>query len=566
MKKKWKSFWTGDHLCYLIFFLLCCILLHSYFWTGSNYASGDDSPFHLTNIHVLESTLDFLHMKFIPSPILPEIANNLGYGVGLFYPRLPHLVAAYITHILSPLGANAAIGLKISHFLVLFLSGTVIYHFVDKVISNKKAGFFAGVFYMSSAYTISDIIIRDAYAECFQFLFFPMILLGLYELFNGKKSHFYFYFILGYLGLINSHLVVSIFLTIAILIYLFAHLKEVFQWKNLKHLLLASGIIIILFLPSVVPMLEHRLYGNYAVFQENLMSSVRLVESCAVHPLSFIIPFWHWENIHFFISGVVLVLLGVVIFHRKELFKTIAQKKILITFLIMAILFFFMASKLAPWKYAPSVLLMIQFPWRLEIVLVFATSYLASAFFLLPKKKYQVTIDICILLISMMLGVTAITHPLNLITDEYRNQSKLSEYGMGWSKEYLPVSTLKNAKEYLYQKNDIVVLEGDARVTELNNEVPNATFKIETTTKTTIEFPRLFYFGYQIKQQTASEQKEINYQESEHGMIQMTLDESGTVLITYPGTKAYQVTNIVRFGFIIIGGVTFLIYKKKEGK
>lgn len=566
MKKKLKKFFQGNRLCYLIFFIICCILLHSYFWSGTGLNPGDDTLFHLSNIEVIESTLDFSKLQFFPSQILPEIANNLGYGVGLFYPRLPHLVAAYITHILSPFGANAAIGLKVTHFLILFLSMVVMCQFTYKVWKNKKVSFYSSVFYATSAYMMSDIIIRDAYAECFQFLFLPMILIGLYELFYGEKKKFYPWFIIGYLGMLNSHLVVSIFLTSAIIIFLLFHLKETFTWTNFKRLLIASGIILILFIPSVIPMIEHKLFGNYAVFQENLMSSVGLVKACAISPLAYLIPFYRWENIHFFINIVVIILMIIVFLKRKKIFKTPAQKKLFVSLTTIGFIFLILTTKLTPWQYAPDFLLMIQFPWRLEIIVVLVAAFLASAYFVLPEKKNQKAIDIMILTAVLAFGMIATIPNKKLLTPEYLDNLHVSQYGLGWSKEYLPQQMHKNGLHYLYQKNEIKTLDHPIEVSEEQNEIPNYSFQIKVSEPTRIEIPRIYYLGYYVELKTDDgKTKRLDYQESEHGMIEFEVPTSGTITITYPGTKAYQISNIIRTSVILIGvGGIFLYITKKD--
>ena len=72
-------------------------MLNSYIWSGTNYISGDDSLFHVANISAMLDAIDLSQGRLFPSVILPTIANNLGYGVGIFYPRLPHLVATFFS-------------------------------------------------------------------------------------------------------------------------------------------------------------------------------------------------------------------------------------------------------------------------------------------------------------------------------------------------------------------------------------------------------------------------------------------------------------------------------------
>ena len=100
--------------------------------------------------------------------------------------------------------------------------------------------------------------------------------------------------------MLNSHLVTSIYLTVACLIYVLVEYKKTFSWPYFKKLLLASMMIIILYLPEGLLLLENKMGANYAVFAENLMSSAGLVTSCAFHPLAYFI--YSFEELKFSLS------------------------------------------------------------------------------------------------------------------------------------------------------------------------------------------------------------------------------------------------------------------------
>ncbi len=79
--------------------------------------------------------------------------------------------------------------------------------------------------------------------------------------------------------------------------------------------------IIILYLPEGLLLLENKMGANYAVFAENLMSSAGLVTSCAFHPLASFIYSFEGTEIQFVIHPLVWILLFLTIIrYRKEVF------------------------------------------------------------------------------------------------------------------------------------------------------------------------------------------------------------------------------------------------------
>lgn len=551
-----KKFLKTNYAIYLALFLVVCLMLNSYIWSGTNYISGDDSLFHVANISAMLDAIDLSQGRLFPSVILPTIANNLGYGVGIFYPRLPHLVAAFFSLLV---GGNAIIGYKITHIVVLFLSGLVCYHFLMRVLKQRKSAFLGSLFYITAGYTVTDFLIRDAFSEIFLFLFFPIVLWGLYELYHGDTKKFYWYFVLGYFGMLNSHLVTSIYLTVACLIYVLVEYKKTFSWSYFKKLLLASMMIIILYLPEGLLLLENKMGANYAVFAENLMSSAGLVTSCAFHPLAYFIYSFEGTEIQFVIHPLIWILLFLTIIrYRKEVFAR-KDSRFFGAMILIGFFFAFMTTRLMPWKYMPDFLLMIQFPWRLEIIVVLAFSILAA--YSVSKIHSQKLL----ILIATLLIVPGILFSLELVGRNVfttLRDDEVSEYGMGWSKEYLPVTLYDQKDTYLYSEQEIRLSNDSAFVQNEENDVPDYDFDLVTGGPVTVEIPRIYYVGYTI----SLDNEEVPYHESENGLIEFELSHAGHVEVRYTGTLAYRISHDIRMIFILsflfMGGLW--LYKKNS--
>lgn len=57
--------------------------------------------------------IDISNGKFFPDKVVPLIANNFGWGNGIFYPSLPHYVTAYLGIIFSTFNISVVSATKV---------------------------------------------------------------------------------------------------------------------------------------------------------------------------------------------------------------------------------------------------------------------------------------------------------------------------------------------------------------------------------------------------------------------------------------------------------------------
>ena len=127
------------------------------------------------------------------------------------------------------------------------------YRLTDKVFKSKEQALLTSITYVSFPYLFADVFIRCALNESFLLFIIPLILLGIHYLIDdGNKLMFYILFTFGYVFSINSHLVLSIYLTMVLLIYFFINRKKVFKKEIIKHFFVASVFILLLTLNFTV--------------------------------------------------------------------------------------------------------------------------------------------------------------------------------------------------------------------------------------------------------------------------------------------------------------------------
>ena len=422
---------------------------------------------------------------------------------------------------------NIDITMKLVHFLALFLSGISMY-FLSKRITNSKIGLVSAIIYMLFPYHLSDIYVRDALGECFLFIFLPLILSGIYELFNGSKKKFYILFILGYVGGMASHLVMMVYFTALLVIFLCFKFKDTI--KNIKHFVIASLFILLIASPFLITMLEHKFMGNYAVFAPLVMSQGIQWGGLILYDYLGGISS---DGVKFFMDIVVLILLVITIVRYNKLKNK--NYNYIIIFLGLTI---FLSTKVFPWDLLPQSFRIIQFPWRFEIFVGLLLSLFAPLCLNLFKDK--------IIYIPIILMVI-----LGLNNTEFANDNVLDlnnmwyPLGMGWQKEYLPYSTWNNIEYFDSRSQDIIIKSGNGTISNVINDVPNLTFTVDGDV--VVELPRLYYLVYSLE----SNNEKYEYYENEYGFIETKLS-SGTYELSYKKTKLENICTFLAFSSIIV--------------
>lgn len=542
------------------------------------YFNGDDTAYHAASIIGMSKSnlFNIFNLK-----IFDYIAGSFGYGEGLFYAQLPHYISSIIFIIIKPFGLDVVASMKITHFICIFLSGIFMYKLMLNITEkNKNISFITAIFYMTIPYFISDIFVRDAFQEQFVFTFLPILFIGINELINKNYRKFYPNFIIGCLGLIYSHLVLTLYIAIEIFVVTLFSFKKVYTKENFKALLKALIIVIIFSLPFIAPMLENKLNTDYLVFQKGVMANSNTLNSGRLDIYDFFAI--KDERLSIFSNFIVLLFA----FYSIIKVKTIKKEKnkfMLYSSIILVILNFLLMSKLVNWEKMPYFLCMIQFTCRLQILFGFATCILAGlALTKFNVKDIKTTLLIC--LISCIFCTLYIqnkqtyqsynvydvkdnesylnTYKDYLGTTEIPEKFDLSEYTKVY-REYYTMNTFYNIG-YLKDRNqELKIVDGKADISNYKNQ-KNISFKIKNIENATIELPKLYYLGYTITERLENGKKiNIKYTENKNGFIEIKLTKNGYVEMKYTGTIINRICNSL---CIIVSLILIFYYIKKIKK
>ena len=533
---------------HIVFIIIIISVLSIFPLLVKSNVLGHDTRFHLANIKDISNTMRLTN----PLPKISNIiGNGLGYGTHLFYAPLPHYIGGYVNRIFRFLDFGADNCLVFMYLLVSISSGIIIYYLAFDLTKNKYTSLLSSIIYLLTPYRMGDMIVRSSYNEIFIFLFFPMILLSLNRLINNKK--YLVLFVVSYSGLILSHLVMSLYATLFIIIWALFFYKQLFQKENILKLLRGISIVSMIVLPFLTLLVSQKMGGHYSVFTDGYMANIKDINASTLSLKSFIIPLndYSWEVPQFTNILVIITFLISCFIIIKDKNKN----KNLYYFIILFLINFIMCLKIFPWNLLPKFFYMIQFPWRLQTFIAVSLSIIAPICFTkLSIKKLK----IATIIFTCLLIVTEIPFIKSMMNYTYLLDSDIDyNFGMGNSREYLPISANENLDYFNSKKREIKC--DDCVYTITRNSSRFLKFEIETDHKQKIELPKIYYVGYELRD---SNNKKIKFYENEFGLIEFIGNEN-TYTLTYKAPLMYRAIIILE-GFVIIGIIIFKVWKRSS--
>ncbi len=493
-----------------------------------------DLVFHYHQIEDLRIRLE--ENVFHPSPISKSLANGYGYGASLFYPPLMHFLTAITGNLLS---VDTFFAIDLISILCFILSGMAMYFLSYKLFGHQKVALLASFLYLFFPYHIVDIWSRGAYAECFVFLFLPLVISGLIDLVRGNTSKFYILFVVGYVGGVYSHYLSMFFLSFLLLPFFIIYRHEIFKKERIKALLIACSFVLLLILPLIVPILEHHLALDYRVFALNIMASKKSIGATTLGILDYFFTSktGYSNGLPVYVDYITWLFIILCLCSFKKLKKQGGSWWMWLFYTIFFTIFCLSFKPL--WTNTPTFFRTLQFVWRLEIMLAISMSLFASYYIVLWNNKVSNLLLGIILIIFFITGRgTSIGQGLYTTHEEIIEKI---EYGVGRQAEYLPQKTKFS---YLWEREKGISADQEVPIEILQDDTPYLKFSVETENCVVLELPRIYYLGYTLKDE---ENHSIPLQVSNHGFLQAEIEESGTYTLVYQGTFAMRLSSAIRF-------------------
>lgn len=540
-------------------------------------------------IHIgrIVSVKEILKDGVFPPFISSKHMLTFGYALNIFY----GVFTTYIPILISLVTKTSTIALKIYTVLSVVFSGITMYSFSLKVSKKKLVALISALVYMVAPYKLCDIYSRNAVGEYVAFIFIPMIFEGIYQLINEDKKGNYL-LIVGASLLVLTHTITTVYTALFAAIYLLFNIKKLKNIKIFKCLCIDVLVIILLTLFYTYPLVEHKIYGNYSIYDEEMMNSsgqhVYLQENTNT-PIDWLVPeIKTGLNFSFGIVISLLMLLTVPCMIKKWKKKDDKDSKndldnnvysTYTTFLVIALISLYMTTRAFPWVIMPQVLTIIQFAWRINGFFLFFISFICGinayifANIIIKNKYIRNAFIITILgLTYLMSSLTAFKNveSYNSIKEAQFERNIIEATSIGpynINRDYLPKAAGKNIKYMQNRKNETIVLNGQAKIikenkVKLKDEVE---IEVENGKEVILELPYIYYHGYETK----INGKKINNQESDKGFLQVEINESGNLEVEYKGTigeKIAMLVSLISFiGFLgYLGYLGYLEFKNHK--
>lgn len=543
----------------------------------------DDGYVHMLRIFGMEQ---ILKEQNFPPFIYSKFANGFGYAINLFYSP----IVTYGPLFFRIFGLHYYTCLKLFAYSTILISCFTMYNFLYDVSKKREIAILGAVIYAFIPYRLETIFNRFAIGEFTAYIFFPMLFHGLFNLLKGDgKKHYYI--AIAAIGLILTHTISTEYSAIFALLYI------IFNFKQLKNKGVIRKIVInVIFILAIttfftVPLMEHKILGNYVIFNSTSMKSLPSdVQNSTIKISQLFKDIGEVNGVSFKVGIplIILTLLGIVSYKKMD--KNIKSEYI--TFAVIAMISLAMATKLFPWIIMPKILTTLQFAWRMLAFFEFALSIICAInlyYFIdiICKKSSKNSKDTkvhtktenlynMLLLFAIIVIITSMMkidynysyEKEKFLTDE-EYETKINEKNSIWSinREYLPekVDVKKLGTSYLdYRENRVYVLDGNSTITNEKKKGLQLEFDIENYKANTIlELPYIYYLGYTV---TTEQNEKIQMFESNNGMLAIKLDEnieSAHITVKYTGTTIEKVSYLIS-AISIITFIGYVIYSKKQ--
>lgn len=526
--------------------------------------SGHDQLYHYLRVEAVKYNIEN-HNLFSGVDYL--FFGGGGYA-GFAYPD----IFLYIPAVLRMLGMGIGDSMAVLLILCNVFSYCFMFIFLRDISGSSICGTIGAVLYVLSTYRVDNIIIRFALGEVLAYVFWPLILYGLYDFIFGDFKKPYI-FGLGFVGMLLSHSIsTAMALGLCVLVSIIFIRRILKDRGKLPRLLITAGCAVMVTAYYWIPLLEL------------LFSCEMSVKEPAYHTFDNAIPFTSLfkDVMHNGIAGMrfpvfLLCVPRIFLLRNSPVSKqylrdenTNKRKGILVaadTFMVMGIILALMSTNIVPWDILSKCLDFIQFPWRFfapsSILLIIAGTiyfYYIAVFTKAPKAAMVLITALAILILGVHSNISGVNHTEQYDTDHYSNISETFHIGQG---EWLPRAAQGNGKDTLRKLGDNVILSNNQW---LPCERKNGTLTFDLGENEGVysaKLPYIWYKGYEAKDANGND---LNIKMSDNGLVEVDLNGvNGIVTVEHKPTALRIAGYIISaLSISVLITLSIIFYRKKK--
>ncbi|MCD6288711.1 MAG: hypothetical protein J7M12_06305 [Candidatus Hydrogenedentes bacterium] len=498
--------------------MLTCIPLAMHAWFSSHELCAP-----IMRLHEMHYVMTQNHR--LSAPWLPDFAFGHGFPFFVYYAPL----ATYVAESVHLLGVNLLDSAKISFGLSLVLSAVSMSALL--LYLSRRYGLAAGsatiavaaAVYVIAPYRMVDVYVRGSIAECWSFVFFPLILLGCHMTAAGDRRRGVPLGAAAYAALIISHNIMAVYFSVAICVYVLL----VAETRRIRVLPWIACIIVLgqalsafFWVPAMANM---PLVGTDAA---TMWATSDDVASHAVYWQQFFTQKWGFglsvpgtdDGMSFAIGWPIVVaclLLPAVAADRSE---HRAVRRMACVLIVMVAALMFAMTHMMPWRIVPALFRYIQFPWRL-LALVTLFGSMGVFFAMRAVLRWaglaesagavrSVFLGTVVLLVLMVGAPTIRCMPIDLgtvdrdyILERVRLEEREHIIGTTARAEYIPRTAAPYTLDPEWNKlhnteSHVAIANGTGRVVRWSRHGADYTVELECKTSVTCVFQSYFFPGW----------------------------------------------------------------------
>ena len=540
-----NSLATDAKKCFWLFFVVLVLLCLLVTVCNDPINRGVDFHFHFRRF---VSLINALKDGNFPAYIDYNALNGYGYLSNAFYPDLVLVPFSLIGLIAPPLFAY-----KFALFTMSILCGVITYKVIITIFKSPVAASVAGLLYTFCSYRLFDYFHRSSLGELFTFTFVPIVLLGLYHIIRGDHRKWYIIAI-GFSLMIYSHAIYSLLMFITVIVLLLINYKPLIKEpKRLFWLTIAGVVTLIITSYYLLPMIEQMQSGvfryseSWQTADKNGLSPHWIIAGMTTGP-NYLYTF---EPPRIGLLLTLVIALRIFVRGKTELLK-MADRGVIAGFILL-----FISSSLFPWGIFPfNKLNFIQFPWRLLefISFLFAVS---GAYYLsqlnIPVKRIFIISFVLVAYTSYLIVNDSKVYNEMPFPHLHSVEPSLENHYLGSGREYLPMK-VKSAEE-LEERGTIFSPNCAVNIKRNKGKL---TFDTTMECNGIVELPLIYYKGYKATLGDA----DIPVSESENGLAQITVNQSGGVEVYYKGTAVQHISFWVSIAAMLALGIYIFLTKR----
>lgn len=520
----------------LTVFTICTPLFHK------GLVDGVDLSFHLMRI---EGIYEAFKGGMFPVKVQPGWLNDYGYPVSIFYGD----ILLYFPALLRLIGFSLEESFK---WFIAFLNvATVLTCYVSfrKIFNNHAAAFMGTVLYSSNILRL-EVYRAPQIGTASAMIFYPLIVLGLYQLFftettDKEYKRTWLYLLLGYTGILQTHilscLMFALLTVICVVIYVKRICNKASLWELGKTLL--SGLL--LNAGFLLPFLDY-------YFSDNKLNITNHTDYSNVDPISYLAKYqrsgWSFSTL-FTDSGIgfsltIILLCGILLY---PFLKEKLEKGHRLFLLLSGVTLLLSSSLLPCGKIARistgilSYCRTLQYADRfLGPAILFLSAFACALLLSAPVRKeiiYFVGVTLCCL---------TLYHTLDFLGQldsfvSYHDSCDLPVNCTG-NGEYIPLGT-----DISQLTGELTYLPDSLQVDNWNKKYLSVTLSLRNLTETeqTITIPLLYYKGYQSTDISDEQKLQTICGDNNCVTIQIPAGYTGTVLVAFHQPWYWIVSEII---------------------